>query len=1005
MAGVPGPVAVSVGAALVAMAGAWWGWRPGAARIVAIAGLGLVILGLRVTLGPGADPPPPLAAAGDGPWNAVVESMGSPRDGDQVARLRLDADGGSVTVAATLPGYPEVRAGDRVLVDGRLRPPPEDDPYGAYLTRTGASGSLDGRSLRIVGPGDAVSIQSVRDDAGDALRRALPEPEAGLAAAILIGLRERVDRELAAAFATAGVSHIVAISGWNIAIVAGIVAALLRGRPRRLITVAIGATIGGYVIVAGGSPSIVRAAVMAAVVLIARESGRAGRAPAALAWAAVVLLLVEPAMIADAGFRLSVAATAGLLAWSTPLGRWIGRVTGDRLPGWLTESLGISLAAQVATLPDVLATFGRLSLVAPVVNVLVVPIVPLAMAGGVIALLGGWASTLGAPAWIATLAGLPAWLLLHLIVTIIRAGAAVPVAAVSIPAELTLPVSALAAIMIAIVLGWRRRRRPHRGRPDGAATAPPPGPSRDTERKRSATKGRRRRPVLPTLSVAARAVLIGTLVAGSLGAGIVASSTSRATRLTVLDVGQGDAILVESASGPRMLVDGGPDPSRLMLLLDERIPPWDRRIDIVVLTHPHEDHVAGLVRVLQRYDVGRVYEPGMHGPGPGWRAWDAELQDGPPRGTLSTGEHIGLAEIQLDVLWPDPGTVPVEPGATGRAINDISIVLLGTANGRRFLLTGDAEDDVDPELIARGLPHVDVLKVAHHGSATATSQALIDALQPSVAVVSVGARNDYGHPSSATLERLRSSGARVYRTDRDGTVSLELRTTGVLVRTTGGRTAAAEPSSVTASAPRARDDAGGIAAPARSIARTGYDRSDDDPRSPDGRRPAALAPAQRLVPATRMRGRRRRRVARPEGERAGRRDRHAAGGDGRAAARRRQAARRPAARPPPAWCGVGGVARGQRLRRARSDRPRPSGDEPGEPGLRDVGSNGAARGEDRRLRGQARRSAARVDVLAVRLVASSVSARVGGPRQADRWRSVERGDDAPRRGAGTSAGT
>ena len=191
----------------------------------------------------------------------------------------------------------------------------------------------------------------------------------------------------------------------------------MRGRPRRLVTLAILGTVVAYVVAAGASPSVVRAAVMAGVVLLARESGRAGRAPTALALAAALLLIAEPTMIGDAGFRLSVMATAGLLAWANPLATRLRRVAGGRLPGWLAESLGISLAAQAATLPDVLATFGRLSLVSPVVNLAVVPLVPAAMLGGVVAMLAGGASMLGAPAAVATLAGLPGWVVLHVIVT------------------------------------------------------------------------------------------------------------------------------------------------------------------------------------------------------------------------------------------------------------------------------------------------------------------------------------------------------------------------------------------------------------------------------------------------------------------------------------------------------------------------------------------------------------------------------------------------------------
>ncbi len=711
-------------------------------------------------------------------------------------------------------------------------------------------------------------------------------------------------------------------------------------------------------LVAGASPSIVRAAVMASVVLLARESGRAGRAPAALAWAAAALLLLSPEMIADAGFRLSVAATAGLLAWASPVGAALARLSRGHLPGWLTESLGISLAAQAATLPDVLATFGRLSLVAPAVNLLVVPIVPPAMGAGLLALLGGAGVLLGAPPWVAVVAGLPAWLLFHVMVTIVRIGAALPVAAVSIPPEAALPFGLLAAASIAAVLGWRhgRHARPGRRQPAGRG-ARGAAPASRTGDRRQVTPRR--------IGMAAWAVLAAILVVTLIGAGVVVSSTTRTTRLTVLDVGQGDSILLESARGARLLVDGGPDPARLGLLLDERLPPWDRRIDVIVLTHPHEDHVAGLVRVLERYAVGRVYEPGMRGPGPGWRAWDEILGRGsPPRGTLSTGQRLRLDEIRLDVLWPDPGSVPAEPGATGRAINDTSIVLLGTANGHRFLLTGDAEDDVDPVLVARGLPRVDVLKVAHHGSATATSQPLLDSLRPSVAVISVGAGNDYGHPASSTLDRLASVGAHVFRTDRDGTVSIDLAPGRVAVRTTGGR--------------------------------TGYDRIDDGPHSPYGRDAVALARAGSLVPAPRLRGRRRRGVAGARGRRARCRGEHPARRDRRAAARHRQAPRRTGGRSPPARRGIRGMAGDPWPRGARAGGARPSGDAACRGRVRELDEDRDPGGKDRRVCGQARRTAPGADGRTLRIMAPPVSTRIRGPGQANGQGGVERGDHAAR---------
>jgi competence protein ComEC len=265
-----------------------------------------------------------------------------------------------------------------------------------------------------------------------------------------------------------------------------------------------------------------------------------------------------------------------------------------------------------------------------------------------------------------------------------------------------------------------------------------------------------------------------------------------AARITVLDVGQGDAILVEGGAGGRMLVDGGPDPDRLIVELDRRLPPWDRRIDVLVLTHPHEDHVAGMPLLLERYRIGRVFETGMRGPGPGYAAFARELtaRGAPPLGTLQTGSRVRLDDIAFQVLWPDPGRVPREPPDAGRGINDVSVVLLGEVAGRRFLLTGDVEDDVDPILAGRGLPPVDILKVAHHGSGTASTPAFVDEVHPRVAIVSAGAGNPYGHPARSTIDRLRNAGARVLRTDLDGSVEITIQPGGeIAVATTGGRTA------------------------------------------------------------------------------------------------------------------------------------------------------------------------------------------------------------------------
>jgi competence protein ComEC len=780
-----GAVVVALLAASLAVAGRSFGSLRAHrrhARGLAIAAIGGLGLAIRLVLLPA---PPPTAAqlpVGSGPWEATVESVGAVRDGSQVATLLL-SEPGAARLAATLPRFPAIEPGMAVSVSGGMRLPPDDDPYGDYLRRTGVAGTLRARSLDIrpSESGPANVLERLRRGAATALTTAIPEPEAGLAAGIVVGLRDRVDRDLAADFTTVGASHVVAISGWNIAIVAASVAALGGGLARRRRAVLTATAIVLYVAFAGASASVVRAAAMAGVVLVARESGRAGRAAAALGWAALLLVIADPHLVTDAGFQLSTLATAGILAWATPLGTWLTGAARGRLPAWLIECLAVSLAAQAATLPVVLVTFGRLAIVSPVVNLAIVPLVAPAMAASAVALGGGFATMGGAPALVATLLGLPAWFLLSAIVGIVEATASLPFASVTLEPPWNLVGGLTTALVPALVVGARRRLRSAPRTPTRASSVASPA---SATQRRPASRGSARRIVVAALAV--------SLVAVGLA---VAHRPDGSTKVTALDVGQGDAILIEGGRGGRMLVDGGPDPDRLLIELDERLPPWDRRIDVVVLTHPHEDHVAGLALLLARYRVGRVFEPGMRGPGPGYAAWDAELAaaGAPARGLLVTGDRLAVDDLHFDVLWPDPGRVPLEPPDGGRSINDVSIVLLGEVGGRRILLTGDVEDDVDPLLAARGLPPVDFLKVAHHGSGTASTVAFLGVVRPAVAVVSAGADNPYGHPARSTLDHLAATGATVFRTDTDGSVEAVFADGGMTVRSTGARADVATP--------------------------------------------------------------------------------------------------------------------------------------------------------------------------------------------------------------------
>ena len=412
---------------------------------------------------------------------------------------------------------------------------------------------------------------------------------------------------------------------------------------------------------------------MAGVALLARETGRPGTAARALAWAVVILLGVGPATVTDAGFQLSAAATAGLLAWGTPLAARL-RASLPWLPGFIVEGLAVSLAAQAATLPIVLLSFGRLAPLSPLLNLVVVPLVPLAMATGTLAMVGGVAAGAGAPAVVATLLGLPGALVIGLLVMIVQTAADLPFAGVTLEPAAGAALGGLAAASLVVVAARRRiaralgpRRRTPRlervGRPATAGHPTGPGP-------RGPGSLRSDRGVRLLATLLALVVALATVAA--------ASRPDGRLHVVALDVGQGDAILVETPAGGRLLVDGGPDPDRLLVALDERIPPWDRRIDLVVVTHPHEDHVGGLALLVERYRVAQVLEPGMAGPGPAYAALEAALASrNQPSGRLAAGDRFALDDVRFQVLWPDRTAVPREPPDTGSGINNVSIVLLG----------------------------------------------------------------------------------------------------------------------------------------------------------------------------------------------------------------------------------------------------------------------------------------------------------------------------------------
>ncbi|MDP8904635.1 MAG: ComEC/Rec2 family competence protein, partial [Chloroflexota bacterium] len=485
------------------------------------------------------------------------------------------------------------------------------------------------------------------------------------------------------------------------------------------------------------------------------------------------MLLAEPAVVGDIGFQLSLAATAGLLAWARPLADATRRFLPARTPALMVDGLAVSLAAQAATLPLVLFHFGRLSPVAPLANLLATPLVAPAMITAAAALAVSALVGLGLPPLLLAPFTLAGALGVGGLIGVAQLSASLPLASIGLPPPLDLVGALLATGLVALLL--RRTAR----------ASPRPPPSASVERRRTDAR------TAPT-SRYSRALAAGVAALAVVVFALGGAKPDGRLHVTVLDVGQGDAILLEGAAGGRILVDTGPDPDRLLGLLDARLPAWDRRIDLVVLSHPHEDHVAGLALLLDRYRIGGIAEPGMVGLGPGDAAYRRRLAElGRQTTILTAGDRIDLDGARIDVRWPLPGRVPLRPADGGQSVNNISTVLDVTFGERRLLLTGDVEEQIDPQLLGHGLAAdgrpLDVLKVAHHGSATATTDAFVQRLQPSVAIISAGWGNPYGHPSPRTVERLEQAGAKLFRTDLDGSVEITTDGLDLRVEASGGR--------------------------------------------------------------------------------------------------------------------------------------------------------------------------------------------------------------------------
>jgi competence protein ComEC len=624
--------------------------------------------------------------------------------------------------------WPAVAVGSELAVQGVLTALADRD---AWLRPRNVHAELRAETVRATGAhrgGAAGALDAIRGRAERGLSDGLPPAEAALLRGMALGQDEALPDDLREAFRAAGLSHLVAASGQNVMLLAALVLAVaaVAGAGLRSRFLLVLAAIAVYVPLAGGGPSIQRAGVMGAAGVVAVLAGRPAARWYALLLAAAITLAVNPRAAQEPGWQLSFAAVAAILLLAT---RATTAMTDRRVPAGLAQAIALTAAATIGTAPLIALHFDRTSLVSLPANVLAAPAVaPVMWLGMAAAAVSQVAPALGHA--IAALAGYP----LAYLAWLADVAAHVPLAEVHAPAGLVALVCG--SVAVAIAASHRLAGHAHR-------------------------RGSRRRLAAAVVAAFAAVAAAG----GLLRSGPAAVPAPTGARVTFLDVGQGDAILVQER-GTSVLVDTGPPGGPVLERLRRA---GVRRLDALVVTHAQDDHDGAAVAVLRAMPVGVVLD-GRDGVRQGWGAQMAAEADRRRVRLVApaAGQVLRAGRVRLRVLSPAPRAG--ELAIPGEDPNQRAIVAEADVDGLRVLLTADAESDV---LAGLDLGPVDVLKVSHHGSADAGLQALLPRLRPRIATIEVGRNNTYGHPVPATIATLRASGAVVYRTDRDGSVRIE----------------------------------------------------------------------------------------------------------------------------------------------------------------------------------------------------------------------------------------
>ncbi len=631
-----------------------------------------------------------------------------------------------------------VKPGDVVRIKGRLRLPdagrnPGGFNYRLYLLGQRVAGVMsvsDAENMTVLGSAPSVihRIEGLRIRLSESVDRAFAPEEAALIRGILFGDKTISDR-VQTLFSDAGLSHVLAVSGLHVGFLFAVIAWILsrlKLKEKYYFPVLLPLLV-FYIVLTGMSASVVRASLMLTAVVLGRVVKRHYDMLSGIAVAAIIILIASPAQLFAAGFQMSFGAVIGICFFFKPLCHLIEKHV--KKPGSLLSALVLTLCATAGTLPATLYHFQTVNLIGFLTNPVVVPIV------GVLLTLCFVAVPLMTllPPLAPVLAFVPS-VIAKIIIALTGFFASFDFLRFHRGA-LNVWEFAMIALLMFLIAGYFNVKR-----------------------------------MKPTIAASA---LVSVCVIGI----VVMAIWPKPFTVTYLDVGQGDAALVETPAGGAYLIDGGgyedavntsqsrvPISEKVLLpaLYSKNI----TRLDGVFISHNHKDHAQGIEEILTKIPVETIYlTPKYNGEG-------LALQSKIPVTIIAEGSHLETKDgLSVDVFWPDP-----HPEASpDDKQNEASCVMALTYGKRRFLFTGDAGFETESKLKS-ALIDCDVLKVGHHGSKYSTDAAFLARVSPAIAVISVGKNNTYGHPAPETLKRLTAAGAKTVRTDQSG--AIEIKTDG-----------------------------------------------------------------------------------------------------------------------------------------------------------------------------------------------------------------------------------